>query len=344
MIKAQQSWVKYRDTPKYKDGDLVWLDGRNFCINQPTAKLAPRRHGPFKVIQVMSAVNYHLELPMQWSIHPVFHTDLLTPYKETIIHSPNFTRPAPELIDGEEEYSVEKILDSQWFGRRWRLQYLVKWEGYLDLDNMWVDKDDVSADDKVREFKDSNPKAETHLRQAHVISLPHSPIPISHTLHSSLILRNSMSSDADSTLPYEYPAGAIADSTLGLGSDTATDIANAFHNMSIHTPTRLSPNGAAIQAEEIVYVVSFPDETVIRDAHRFSLAQGTTTGGSATSGPPQSQSTSSGDATNQEQSNHGDDLSICPICTSKWAYCHCPPNTSSTSPAPLPIPPQSLSP
>jgi hypothetical protein len=66
----------------------------------------------------MSAVNYCLELPMQWSIHPVFHIDLLTPYKETIMHGPNFTRPAPELINGEEEYSVEKILDSRRFGRR----------------------------------------------------------------------------------------------------------------------------------------------------------------------------------------------------------------------------------
>jgi hypothetical protein len=150
MIKAQQSWVKHRDTPKYKEGDLVWLEGKNLCINQPTAKLAPRRHGPFKITQVMSTVNYRLELPTQWSIHPVFHIDLLTPYKETIMHGPNFTRPAPELIDGEEEYSVEKILDSRHFGRRRRLQYLVKWEGYPDAENMWVDKDDVFADDKVR--------------------------------------------------------------------------------------------------------------------------------------------------------------------------------------------------
>jgi hypothetical protein len=128
MIKAQQSWVKHHDMPKYKEGNLVWFEGKNLQINQPTPKLAPRRHGPFKVIQVMSTVNYRLELPTQWSIHPVFHIDLLTPYKETIMHGPNFTQPTPELINGEEEYSVEKILDSQHFGRRKRLQYLVKWE------------------------------------------------------------------------------------------------------------------------------------------------------------------------------------------------------------------------
>ena len=112
MIKAQKSWLKHKDTPKYKIGDLVWLEGRHLRTNQPTAKLAPRRHGPFKVIQVMSAVNYRLELPTQWSIHPVFHIDLLTPYRETRMHGVNYQRPPPDLVNGEEEYEVEKILDS----------------------------------------------------------------------------------------------------------------------------------------------------------------------------------------------------------------------------------------
>jgi hypothetical protein len=174
MIKAQQSWVKHRDTPKYKEGDQVWLEGKNLRLNQPTAKLAPRRHGPFKVIKVLSPVSYQLALPTQWSIHPVFHIDLLTPYRETIMHGPNYQRPLPDLVDGEEEYSVEKILDSRKFGRRRRLQYLVKWEGYPDSDNMWVDKDDVFADDKVREFKASNPAKETHIRSLSSAKSPHS--------------------------------------------------------------------------------------------------------------------------------------------------------------------------
>ena len=118
MIKAQESWVKHRDTPKYKEGNLVWLEGQNLRLSQPTPKLAPRRHGPFKVVQVMSPVTYHLELPTQWSIHPVFHIDLLTPYQETITHGANYLRPPPNLVDSEEEYEVEKILDSQLFGRR----------------------------------------------------------------------------------------------------------------------------------------------------------------------------------------------------------------------------------
>ena len=73
-------WVKHRDTPKYHEGDLVWLEGRNLRTNQPTAKLAARRHGPFPVEQVLSPVTYKLSFPPTWNVHLVFHIDLLTPY------------------------------------------------------------------------------------------------------------------------------------------------------------------------------------------------------------------------------------------------------------------------
>jgi hypothetical protein len=153
-----------------------------------------------------------------------------------------------------------------------------------------------------------------------------------------------MSSDADSTLPYEHPTGAYGDDSLGLGSDTAANIANAFHRMSIHTPARLSPDGAAIQAEEVVYALSFPDETVIRDAHRFSLASGADLGGTSETGSLQQQPTQQGDDPCPVTSDDDDDLQICPICTSEQAYCHCQPNPTTTSPPPLPIPPRSTSP
>jgi hypothetical protein len=143
----------------------------------------------------------------------MFHIDLLTPYKETIMHGPNFTRPAPELIDGEEEYSIEKILDSRRFSRRRRLQYLVKWEGYPDADNMWVDKDDVFAEDKVREFKASNPEAEVHIRSSAVAKSPYPPSPTrTHLLYQHAL--SCMSSDGHDDLAPEYPTGAIADSPI----------------------------------------------------------------------------------------------------------------------------------
>ena len=168
MTRAQQSWVKHRDTPKYAVGDRVWLDGRNLKTDQPTSKLAPRRHGPFTIAQVMSPVSYRLELPHQWRIHLVFHIDLLTPYRETKMHGENYLRPPPELVNNEEEYEVEAILDSRVFGRGRKLQYLVKWLGYPDSDNQWEDADKVHADELVDAFQRLHPSKKTHIRRGHI--------------------------------------------------------------------------------------------------------------------------------------------------------------------------------
>jgi hypothetical protein len=88
MIKAQQSWDKHRDMPKYKEGDLVWLEGKNLRINQLTTKLAPRQHGPFKIIQVMSAG----QLPLGTS-HAVEHSPSISHRSSHAIQRNNHARP-----------------------------------------------------------------------------------------------------------------------------------------------------------------------------------------------------------------------------------------------------------
>jgi hypothetical protein len=45
-------------------------------------------------------------------IHPVFHIDLLMRYYEMEAHRPNYERPPPNIIDGEPEWEVEKIINS----------------------------------------------------------------------------------------------------------------------------------------------------------------------------------------------------------------------------------------
>ena len=55
---------------------------------------------------------------MAWTIHDVFHVSLLTPYRETIEHGTNYTRPPPDLIEDAEEYEVEAILNHRHFGRK----------------------------------------------------------------------------------------------------------------------------------------------------------------------------------------------------------------------------------
>jgi hypothetical protein len=244
MIKAQRSWVKHKDTPKFQSGDLVWLEGKNLQTVQPAAKLAPKRHGPFKIIQVMSAVNYRLELPMQWSIHPVFHIDLLTPYHETPMHGANYQRPPPDLVEGEEEYEVETVLASRRFGRGKKLQYLVKWKGYPDSDNQWINKEDVFADDAIREFKNSNPDQETHIRRVNVDSpYHHSPPP--------LMQNNTTTSATSTTVPVSIDTDnwALRDDSIA-----STSTVSSVPNQSTETSRsqysfRVEDDGEPISVE-----------------------------------------------------------------------------------------------
>ena len=114
IIQAQSRWRKARDKKiEFKMGDKVWLEGRNLKSDRPSIKLAAKRYGPFKITKVLSPITYQLQLPLSWKIHDIFHIDLLTPYKETNMHGPNFIEPPPDLINGEEEYKVEAILDSR---------------------------------------------------------------------------------------------------------------------------------------------------------------------------------------------------------------------------------------
>jgi len=95
----------------------------------------------------------------------VFHVDLLTPYKEMVTYRSNYTRPPPDLINGEEEYEVERVINSRQFGREHQVQYLVKWKGYPDSDNQWIKWQDVNAPDLIAEYQRENPDAVTHIRR-----------------------------------------------------------------------------------------------------------------------------------------------------------------------------------
>ena len=90
--KLAQQRMKERITAKYtpwKVGEKVWLETTNLHMNGPK-KLQMRRTGPFEIEEAILRTAFHLRIPSQWKIHPVFHTSLLTSFKETSEHGPNF--------------------------------------------------------------------------------------------------------------------------------------------------------------------------------------------------------------------------------------------------------------
>ena len=100
----------FRTFSPWKVGNKVWLETTNLRLQYPCKKLSPKRLGPFEIIQVLSPLMYCLKLPSTWKIHDVFHTGLLSPFKQTDTHGPSFSIPPPTLIGSEEEYEVEAIV------------------------------------------------------------------------------------------------------------------------------------------------------------------------------------------------------------------------------------------
>jgi hypothetical protein len=141
----------------YNIGDCVWLKAKNLNTTHPSAKLAPRRYGPFQVTKAISRTSFRLKLPSTWKIHNVFHRSLLTPYKETTMNSNQYQEPVPDLIYGQPEWEVEEILGAR--KRHHQLQFLARWKGFSEAHDSWEPLTNINADHLIRKYYQENPLA-----------------------------------------------------------------------------------------------------------------------------------------------------------------------------------------
>ncbi|KAL0173996.1 hypothetical protein M9458_029964, partial [Cirrhinus mrigala] len=148
-----------RPAPSYEPGQWVWLSTRDLCLRLPCKKLSPRYVGPFKIIRQITPVSFRLELPAEYRISPTFHVSLLKPAgrpeEREILDETALQRPAPLIIDGEEAYRVNTILDSRC--RNGRLQYLVDWEDYGPEERSWVPAEDILEPSLTADFHSTHP-------------------------------------------------------------------------------------------------------------------------------------------------------------------------------------------
>lgn len=131
---------------EFKVGDRVLLSTADLKLaTQGTSKkLQPKFTGPFKITAKVGANAYTLELPRQLSkMHPTVNVSRLRPYKDndqaTFPTREKLNRPPPQLVDEDDGYEVERIVDKMRThkGRQFITWYLVKWKGYPDSDNTW---------------------------------------------------------------------------------------------------------------------------------------------------------------------------------------------------------------
>ena len=149
-------------TPEFDVGQKVLLDNADLAINRPSRKLAERRSGPFEILERIGTHAYRLKLPVQWkNVHPVFHVSKLDPYHKDP-DDPNFPSPPPDIVEGEAEWEVKKILNAKFANRC--LMYLVKWLGWPDSENSWEDERNlINAKDSLADFYKAHPGAPRRL-------------------------------------------------------------------------------------------------------------------------------------------------------------------------------------
>jgi len=148
--------------PDFQIGQNIMVKAKYIRMTQPSQKLGPKNHGPFRIIYQPGPVSFTLELPLDiCRIHPVFHTSILEPITLNSILNQTQDPLPPIEIDGKPEYIVETILDSKInCHQTCPLQYFVKWEGYNGTpeETSWTDASLCkNAPDLIEEFHQCYP-------------------------------------------------------------------------------------------------------------------------------------------------------------------------------------------
>ena len=146
---AQRRQKKYYDArrdraPAFGIGDKVYVSTENMITDEGSKKLSDLRTGPFEIVGTAGDSAFRLKLPPHMKCHSVFNESLLSQWKPDPITTRSPAEPPPVIIDGHEEYEIERILDANWYNKHF--QYKVTYRGYGKEHDEWQFRDDLLED------------------------------------------------------------------------------------------------------------------------------------------------------------------------------------------------------
>jgi len=157
--KAQADMKKYADKKRsdieeYKVGDLVMLSTKDLkyqMVGRRTEKLTERFVGPYRIKKIVSSNTIELELPSTVKIHPVVNVSRIRRYVGQI-EGQRKEQLLPVIIEGEEEWEVEKILNKRQV--RGKDKYLVCWKEFTAESDTWEGRENLkNAKEAIEEFE-----------------------------------------------------------------------------------------------------------------------------------------------------------------------------------------------
>jgi len=107
--------------------------------------------GFYKVKGIILSNTIELKLPKSIKIHPVVNVSIVWLYKPQVEGQKKIP-PKPVIIEGEEEFEVEKILNKRTI--RGKKKFLVRWKGYMAEEDTWESRKNLeNAKELVKEFE-----------------------------------------------------------------------------------------------------------------------------------------------------------------------------------------------
>jgi len=120
-------------------------------VGRRTEKLTERFVGPYRVKKIISSNAVKLELPNTVKIHPVVNVSRVRRYVGQV-EGQRKEQPAPVIIEGEEEWEVEQILNKRKV--RGKDKYLVHWKGFTAESDTWEGRENLeNAREVIEEFE-----------------------------------------------------------------------------------------------------------------------------------------------------------------------------------------------
>jgi len=104
---------KRLDVEEYKVGNLVMLSTKDLkyqMVRKRTEKLTERFIGPYRIKKIVSSNAIELELLSTVKIHLVVNVSRICRYVGQV-EGQKKEQPLPVIIEGEEEWEVERILN-----------------------------------------------------------------------------------------------------------------------------------------------------------------------------------------------------------------------------------------